>query len=61
MHGPLAGDVSLEQIRRKETKALSRGLPPPRYEGKLTPANSAEIISLAGFGLGFSVVPRAAA
>jgi len=35
--------------------------PDPRYEGKLTPANSAEIIPLAGFGLGFSVVPRAAA
>jgi len=35
--------------------------PDPRYEGKLTLANSAEIIPLAGFGLGFSVVPRAAA
>ena len=49
------------QIRRIETKALSCGRPDPRYEGKLTPANSAEIISLAGFGLGVSVVPRAAA
>ncbi len=35
--------------------------PDPRYEGKLTLANSAEIIPLAGFGLGVSVVPRAAA
>lgn len=48
------------QIRRIETNA-PRGQPDPRYEGKLTLANSAEIIPLAGFGLGVSVVPRAAA
>ena len=46
-----------EEKKRKHYLAASH----TRYEGKLTPANSAEIISLAGFGLGVSVVPRAAA
>src|SRR3981189_3535102 len=47
--------------KNSDESTVSRGQPDPRYEGKLTLANSAEIIPLAGFGLGVSVVPRAAA